>query len=616
MLKNFPLVHKDELLYSLIIRYQCLSGNRNFKETLLELFGRPTIQPVVDLPCHLEALAQNIPDEMGLSSNTLVQKHTLFPLYSPFMTVTKRNELLKIMKHENGNLLKYKIGIIAGSVCQKNALFYCPECAREELEQYREVFLHRTHQVQGVYVCEKHTCILHVFPIHSNRTVELVTINESKLDLRNLNLKDHELQRKLAIIAKETYLLLNDDCLAGLNIDIIHELYMKELKARGYLTMKGNIRQQDIFDDFTNYHGTALLAFLESELDESNQYNWLKLITRQKRRAIHPIRHLLFIGFLFGGIRGLLLAHQGKGNLAPEKPLGLCLNPVCECFQKPVVTDIKTTADYKTREPVLTLTCQCGFSYSRKEKDDALKIGTIKTFGHIWENKLIDAIHSNSSLRAMAKQMGCDCKTVVKYAERLGIRHLIHSGMSFKGNEIKSDVPKIDSEQYKNDILNLVKSNPVITRQEVRDTLKKQCTWLYRHDREWYEKHLPKAQENKGYVKPMTEHWEKIDDEILMLLEKEYAKLMAYEKPIRITKSLLGKRVGKLVYLEHNLDNLPKTKEYLGSILETVEAFQRRRVALICERLTEKGEPLVGWKIAKMAGMKDTMAVFQIINTM
>jgi hypothetical protein len=38
-----------------------------------------------------------------------------------------------------------------------------------------------------------------------------------------------------------------------------------------------------------------------------------------------------------------------------------------------------------------------------------------------------------------------------------------------------------------------------ITRQGVRDILKKQCTWLYRHDREWYEENLPKACEVVRY---------------------------------------------------------------------------------------------------------------------
>ena len=592
MLDNFPLIHEDELLYSLLASFHRVSGNRNIKVTLSELFDRDTVLPVVDLPCHLESLAQKLPVKMDLSSDTLIQEHTLFPLYSPFMTVKKRNELQRIMKHENGTFLKFKIGIIAGSVCQKNALVYCPECAKAELKQYGDAFIHRTHQIQGVYVCEKHRCILHVYPIHRNRSLELIMLQEKDLDFRNLNLKDQQLQRKLAIVAEEAHLLLNDSSFTGLNIDCILELYLTELKERGYLTAKGNVRQRDVFNDFNNYHGRTLLAFLESELNESNQYNWLKLITRQQRRAIHPIRHLLFINFIFGGVQELLRAHQCKGNSDHKEPLGLCLNPVCQYFRKPSVMDIKVTADSKTREPVLTFTCQCGFSYSRKEIDDVFKVGRIKQFGHVWENKFMEVLRSNSSLRAMAKQMGCDCKTVVKYAEKLGVRYLINSGMSFKENEVKLSEPKVDSNKYKADILNQIKSNPTIARQEVRDALKKQCTWLYRHDRGWYEENLPKAQVNKGHVKSMNEYWEKIDSEILMLLEKEYSKIMACEKPFRITKSLLGRRISKLVYLERKIDKMPKTKGYLDSITETVEKFQRRRVELICKRLTEVDELL------------------------
>ena len=612
MLDNFPLIHEDELLYSLLGRFHRVSGNRNFKETLSELFNLDTILPVVDLPCHLESLAQKLPKGMDLSSNNLIQKYTLFPLYSPFMTDKKRDGLKNIMKHENGNLLKFKMGIIAGSVCQKNALYYCPVCAKAELRQYEEAVIHRTHQIQGVYVCEKHMCILHVYPLHNNSRLEFTILQESNLDFRNLHMKDKQLEMGLTVIAKEVHLLLNESALTGLNIDYIHELYLKELKERGYLTNKGNIRQRDVYTDFSNYYGNTLLAFLESELDEANEYNWLKLITRQQTRAIHPIRHVLLIGFLFGGVKRLLTLHRGNSNAV--EPLGLCLNPVCQYFQKPSVTDIRTSTDSKTRETVLTLTCQCGFSYSRKEKGDVFKVGTIKQFGHVWEDTLTEAIHSNGSLRAMAKQMNCDCKTVVKYAEKLGLKHLINSGMTFEENEVKSKVEKIDPYRYQMDVLSLIQHNPTITRQEVRNSLKKQCSWLYRNNREWYEENLPKPQVNKGNNKSMDEHWEKIESEILNLLEKEYDKVMALEKPVRVTLSLLGRRIGQLVCLERKIEKLPKTQFYIGLVTETVEQFQRRRVGVICKGLRDIDEPLVEWKVARIAGLKDLKIVEEMME--
>lgn len=612
MLDNLPLIHDDELLYGILARYHVVSGNQNIKDTLLELFNRDTIVPVIDLPCHLEYLAREIPKEMGLSSDILINECTLFPLYSPFMTVKKRNELQNIMKYENGNLLKFKIGIIAGSVCRKNSLCYCPECAKAELEQYGEVIVHRTHQIQGVYVCEKHMCILHVYPIHNNNRLEFTILKQNNLDFRKLHIKDNKLQMDLTVIAKEVHLLLNDSSLTGLDIDCIHELYLKALKDRGYLTNKGNVRQRDVYTDFTNYYGRTLLAFLESELDESNEYNWLKLITRKQRRAIHPIRHLLLIGFLFGGIKKLHALHRVNHNA--NKPLGLCLNPVCQYYKKPSVTDIKTTSDSKTRELVITFTCQCGFSYSRKEKDNIFKVGTIKEFGHVWENTLIDVIHANGSLRAMAKKMNCDCKTLVKYAEKLGMKHLVNSAMSFENNGAKSKVEKIDPLRYKTDVLNMIQDKPTVTRQEVRDILKKECSWLYRNDKDWYEQNLPKPQASKRDIKSWDGYWEKIDSEILNLLEREYDIVIDLKKPVRVTLSLLGRRIGELVYLERKIDKLPKTKGYLDSITETVEEFQRRRVGKICKQLAEVDEPLVGWKITRMAGLKDSMIVNEIMG--
>lgn len=64
-----------------------------------------------------------------------------------------------------------------------------------------------------------------------------------------------------------------------------------------------------------------------------------------------------------------------------------------------------------------------------------------------------------------------------------------------------------------------------------------------------------------------------------------YEQLWASEKPIRITTSLLGKRLGIIANLERHLEQLPITKRLLEQITESVEQFQIRRCCRIIDNL-------------------------------
>lgn len=52
-------------------------------------------------------------------------------------------------------------------------------------------------------------------------------------------------------------------------------------------------------------------------------------------------------------------------------------------------------------------------------------------------------------------------------------------------------------------------------------------------------------------------------------IKKLYQQLLTIEKPVRITNSLIGKRLGITANLQRNLAKLPNTKALLDVITET-----------------------------------------------
>lgn len=76
------------------------------------------------------------------------------------------------------------------------------------------------------------------------------------------------------------------------------------------------------------------------------------------------------------------------------------------------------------------------------------------------------------------------------------------------------------------------------------------------------------------------------------------------EKPIRITVSSVGRRLGILANLQYHLDKLPLTEALLTQITETVREFQIRRTYKIIDELMVDGAPIKLWEIQRKATIK------------
>lgn len=608
MLHFFPQIYEDELIYSVLGRYHILSGNISFKHTLIDVFETDTIIPVVDFPCNLEALSQNIfPGDIH-KSQYFVDQCTLFPAYAPFMSHERKHELVNIMKHESGISIKYKIGYIAGSICKKQQLYYCPECAREELNNLGEAYFHRTHQFQGVLICEKHKCLLKPYRNELNASrIEYIILHEENIDYKtNETIEDTRLLDLMLHISMEVKFLLYNNAKI-IDSNIIHNRYLTLLKDKGFLSAKGTIKWIDFQDEFVNYYSGNLLEMFESNINIDSEYNWLKNIFRKPQRMTHPIRHILLIKFLCGDIKNFINLTEKNLNPFGEGPWP-CLNPACENFNEMAIRECKITADYRTREPVGTFTHECGFTYSRKAKDDINKVGTIKEFGQSWKNRLRELINMKISVRSVASQLKCDSKTVVKYVDILGLNDMIDSKMKYSYNRQNGKRNKVDRDKYRLEIMNMIEKAPNITRQNLKDQLYKQFMWLYKNDREWLEKNLPESTRTIN-IRDTRDLWVKRDAEILRLLKSEYKKLISCKELRRITISLLGRRINRLSLLEKKMDKLPRTKKYLDEVTETVEDYQCRRVNIICRRLYEEGRLLKEWEVIRLCGLKNSMSI-------
>ena len=153
---NFPVPYKNELIYSLIARAGVHAGITSPKQLLDEVFGNRKVIATVDLPSHLDAIVGNLRHNPKYSLDRLIDRHTLFPTYAPFVRERVRNKARTMMKGATNGALHLSLGVIASRVNHLKALRYCAACLSDQVKQYGEPYWERQWQYLGVDVCEKH----------------------------------------------------------------------------------------------------------------------------------------------------------------------------------------------------------------------------------------------------------------------------------------------------------------------------------------------------------------------------------------------------------------------------------------------------------------------------
>lgn len=145
----------DELLFSLLSRFHRISGNFEHAETCQQLFGPRRKRCAHDLPHWLEGLSKRANGVLG-TSECIVRKGTLLPVYLPFMSPSEAAESLEAIKGQG-------LGRHRARLCRQTAaqitvepLRACPQCMQKDQNAVGVAYWHLSHQVPGVLVCIEH----------------------------------------------------------------------------------------------------------------------------------------------------------------------------------------------------------------------------------------------------------------------------------------------------------------------------------------------------------------------------------------------------------------------------------------------------------------------------
>lgn len=595
MIGFFPDPYPDELLYSVCARYQEQTQYPSYRSAIQELFGSINAIASIDLPNRLSHFVKILPLDHHYTVDSLIDNHTLFPFYNPFLPKDRQIQLREDMASTSTSVVHKRAGIMASKVSSPQWSRFCPVCLNEDRKKFGEGYWHRLHQVPGVEVCPTHRVFLQNSEIQATAREKrhgFISTEQSIAEIKfidKLNFVDSSHLAFLNLATNVQWLLTH----SSLNSDLqaVRNRYRVILANKGLATYTGMIRSQQLLEAFQSHYSVEILQILQSKLDQQDDANWLIRLVRNAKGVQHPLRHLLLIDFLQMTVEDFFQLSEDNSPFGFKN--WLCLNPVCHYYQQRVIESYQLNHNARNGNPIGIFTCpNCKFAYQRTGPDtkpeDQSRIGRVKSYGSLWDDTLKN-LWENSSLTMteVADKLGFDWRTIQKQAVRLNLvfprkgptakvtnLSVLPLQSSPKNLEISIEIIMSHRQEW----LKILKSNPDAGRRELTKKFQKDYVWLKRHDTEWLQQNLP---DRKLKKKPCSSgvNWQKRDIELV-----EKVKLAANKiknkpgRPLQITVSSIGREIGQQAILQQQIHKLPITAQAIAEVIETQEEFAIRRI--------------------------------------
>ena len=581
MLSFFPTPYKDEILYGICSRYHNRIGNIHHSVTMKELFGEKYRSSKLLFPTALSYLESELPPFSKISALSLLQNNTPYNYFKAFLPESRRESLKGAMLNNDGK----NAAIIAGlgtDLTMFKSLRFCPECVKEDVNQYGEGYWHIIHQIPGVFICPYHGVATENsdVPVNDLNKSSYSSLDEDKYLNKEVTIFNDTTKEKLHVISLKILECLNLDY--RMNLEVMKEVYEDYLIYKGYMHPSGRLYREKIVTDFNSFYGDEVLSLLGYEVLLEKKTNWFFRVIKNPEAEGNPIRHILLMLFL-----GIEFDFK-VNNEIKYLPFGLgpwyCLNPVCEHYKQPVIESIELKFDSRNDNVAANFACDCGFKYTRhapyNPELDKFSYKYILEYGSLWDNKLIEmSTDGHHSLKDVYEALNCSNAVVIRNLKRLGvIPHWATKGVySKEAKEFtsRSNKPHL-KDKHREIWIKAQTDNPSFSVTDLIKNFKGTYKWLNKNDSEWLLENSPKA---KPVVSNYNADWDAKDSFLynvfIDIIDNELHKK---DIPIRITKTYLFSKSNLRNMSTIDINKVPKTKKLIQERCETIEQYHLRRL--------------------------------------
>lgn len=603
MLPFLPHPYLDELFYSICARYHLRSGHTTIGHSLQDLFGCRHATVAIDLPTNIRSVTNKLSPGSLNTLDHLIESNTLMPYYRAFLPKRRAGAILQLMsgKAKSGNV-HMTVGTTASRIPSLTKLRYCPSCFFEDELTVGEPYWHRSHQLPGIYLCHTHRGRLLDSTVPASGIGcknNLVPLSHSVFANRDAPIAPSVEIEHHVWLATTAHRLLNPPCaLPTLNPAGLRQRYLSHLHQLGLATASGRLHTKKISERFLKFYGDDFLNNLHCGFAVDNPNNWLLALIHHLERVKSPLQHLLLIRFIGTEIEDFLLSTPQTNRPFGRGPWP-CLNPVASHHRKGVISKCLVSRRPETGI-VGTFSCECGFSYERtgpdRSRDDRYRIGRMVTFGSVWEGKLMHLRREErKGLRETARILEVDPNTVQRYQKIL-------TTDPENQNFGKTPIDEVSKILRRECWLKLCANHPCSGVNNLRKQDSATYKWLYRYDKEWLQTHRPQHKHRVATTSKVD--WNNRDDFIASRIPAIAEKIkIKVGRPVRITANAIGKELGSNALFNKKMAQLPRTKEVIEALVESREDFAIRRLRVAAKAMSERGEPIRSWSLARVVGL-------------
>jgi hypothetical protein len=610
-LSFFPNPYPDEDFRSIVHRYHIRSTNSEMYETKLDLFELKSYKNTV-FPRNLSVLIDRLPKETGLNVNLLIEKHTLFPLFKPFLSLDRVKNAWDDILHGTDNSTSF-VGRIYHNPRSKvisDSVRYCPDCLHKDNKLYGEVYAHRLHQLNVVKTCHKHgvrlitQCPMCSVNLSKNKA-EVMLTTPNCLNGHNLKICDDAINNfnENDMYKDLNYLLQHSGVIKF--EDVFNRIRSFCWEA-GYFTYSGNLKS-NLKEDFLNKYGAELLYNLgyDNEIIQSTGFWWNLTQPNSRLNNIHLL--ILLMRFLAGSVGKFF--SKSTNEMFNPLPFGcgpwICVNKVCDSYQKSSIPSCDRSKVIDSVQIGRFHCSDCGLKYTISWNWETKEEGkvTITRMGPKWESIILKLYTEGFSFTEIATKV-CSNYNKVRQSlvRKLGISHLspritkdtISQIAGFVMEEIVQSMEQISVteslnlriQMHRDKIVQIVDQNPDLSRYQINRSCSGSYSFLMKYDKEWLTSVLPQK-----IINVYNLDFNQIDTELSVKV-KETAEQLYKSNPntriksYSILNSLDDIEKSRFIY---NKDKFPITETMILQYTESNDEYLIRHLPSIVNQLLSSG---------------------------
>lgn len=288
----------DEAIISVIGRFHVLSSNGTPTATFQELFNCAPFNLSAWIPPHVEMLASRLGEDVEACTLEILRAHTLYPLLAIFNGLSFPANPSRATANNAANTPKR---------LSTETIRVCLECLREDMDVYGVRYIHRSHQIPGVEVCNKHASPLLYKCPHCECAFSR-HCNLSLVPWRRCTCKKYVFESippaqeadPIALsYAQFSATLLQSAPHSTVSPRVLVDSYRERARATGYSWGNDRVSHVRLKTEMEKFYGKAFLRRTDAAYREDRLSEWLKMLNDSSVTEPPLGRHLLFAHFLF-----------------------------------------------------------------------------------------------------------------------------------------------------------------------------------------------------------------------------------------------------------------------------------------------------------------------------